>query len=190
MKYKMPVLLGTTRLGCKSEHVANYVLNKLKRIETVNTELLDLASFNLPIFEERMSALETIPDGLITFNKKIIEADALIIVVPEYKNSYPGALKNAFDFLDAGIFKHKPIAICTVSSGGFGGLNCLAQLRLVCLAMGGLPLPGKFPVSKVKEVFDDKGQLTDFTYDEKIQLFLKELLWYTEALTVQRGKLD
>jgi len=186
MRYKIPVLLGTTRIGCKSEHVANYALNKLKKIETVNTELIDLASFNLPVFEERMSSLETIPEGLITFSKKIVESDALIIVTPEYKNSYPGALKNAFDFLEAGIFKHKPIAICTVSSGGFGGVNCLSQLRLVCLAMGGVPLPGKLPVSNVKEVFDDKGQLTDFTYDERIQSFLEELLWYTEALTARK----
>ena len=64
-----------------------------------------------------------------------------MIIAPEYKNGYPGSLKNALDYLRPEVFRRKPIGIVTVSAGGFGGINCLAQLRLVCLAMGEVPIP-------------------------------------------------
>ena len=111
-----------------------------------------------------------------------------MIVAPEYKNGYPGSLKNAFDYLPAGILRRKPIGIVTVSSGGFGGLNCLAQLRLVCLAMGGVPIPVAFPVSRVDEAFDEPGALRDPKLAARVGPFLDELIWYTRALAGPRGR--
>src|SRR5262249_15685271 len=105
----------------------------------------------------------------------------------EYKNGYPGALKNAFDFLNPGVFRRKPIGIITVSSGGFGGLNCLAQLRLICLAMGGGPIPAALPGSRVDEGFDEQGALRDEKLAARVGPFLDELLWYTKALARQRS---
>ena len=110
-----------------------------------------------------------------------------MIVAPEYKNGYPGSLKNAIDYLEAGILRRKPIGIVTVSSGGFGGLNCLAQLRLVCLALGGVPIPVTLPVSKVDEAFDELGSLRDPKLAARVSPFLDELIWYTLALAHQRA---
>ena len=69
-----------------------------------------------------------------------------------------------------------------MSSGGFGGLNCLAQLRLVCLAMGGVPIPVTLPISRVNEVFDEPGGLRDAKLADRMGPFLDELVWYTRAL--------
>src|SRR5262249_59086950 len=113
----------------------------------------------LPIMADRLSQLDPPPPGARDFSARLAGADGLLIVTPEYKGGYPGALKNAFDYLDAGIFRRKPIAIVTVSAGGFGGVNCLAQLRQVCLAMGGPPIPEALPVSHVREAFDEQGAL-------------------------------
>ena len=112
-----------------------------------------------------------------------------MIVAPEYKNGYPGSLKNAFDYLEAGILRRKPIGIVTVSSGGFGGLNCLAQLRLVCLALGGVPIPVTLPVSRVEDALDEQGGLRDPKFAAQASTFLDELVWYTEALN-GRGRRD
>jgi len=115
-------------------------------------------------------------------------ADGLLIVAPEYKNGYPGSLKNAIDYLEAGILRRKPIGIATVSSGGFGGINCLAQLRLICLAMGGIPIPVALPVSRVEEAFDQERGLRDPKLGARTGLFLEELVWYTHALARQRAR--
>jgi NAD(P)H-dependent FMN reductase len=122
------------------------------------------------------------PPALAGFASALAGADAILIVAPEYKNGYPGVLKNALDHLPPNIFRRKPIGICTVSSGGFGGINCLAQLRLVCLAMGGVPIPVHLPISHVKESFGDDGALLNPKIDVRAAEFLSELLWYAEAL--------
>jgi NAD(P)H-dependent FMN reductase len=182
----LPVLLGTIRLGRRSEAVARLVVQALERRAGVVTELLDLADYAFPVMTERMSQADRPPPGLREFSARLARADGLAIVAPEYKNGYPGSLKNAFDYLDAGIFHRKPIGIATVSSGGFGGLHCLAQLRLVCLAMGGIPIPVPFAVSRVQDAFDESGALRDPRLLERLGPFLDELIWYTQAMTRRR----
>ena len=188
MKLYIPVLLGTTRIERQSVRVARFILRKLGEYETVKTELIDLAHYNIPPLERRLSQMSHPPSGLRVFSDALRRAEGLLIVAPEYKNAYPGVLKNAFDYLEKDVFRYKPIGICTVSSGRFGGMQCLTQLRLVCLAMGGLPIPAKFPISKVQEVFDADGIPRDPSLEEKLDAFLGELQWYTEAVVNQRKK--
>jgi NAD(P)H-dependent FMN reductase len=186
MIFFIPVLLGSSRIGRKSLGVARFIVERLHEHSRIHTELLDLATYNLPIMEHRLQEMEQLPPGLREFSEQLRRADGLLMVVPEYKNGYPGVLKNALDYLEAGILRYKPIAICTVSSGEFGGLNCLAQLRLVCLALGGVPIPGTLPVCKVQETFDAGGTVRDARLAKRLQPFLEELLWYVEAMVAQR----
>jgi NAD(P)H-dependent FMN reductase len=184
----IPVLLGTSRVGRRSAHVARLVLVELENRTGICTELIDLASIDLPVMRHRLGDTDSPPSGAVELSAKLTLADGLVIVAPEYKNGYPGSLKNALDYLPAGILRRKPIGIVTVSSGGFGGLNCLAQLRLVCLAMGGVPIPVALPVSRVEEAFDEEGGLRDPKLATRMGPFLDELIWYTQALAHQRGK--
>jgi NAD(P)H-dependent FMN reductase len=183
----IPVLLGTVRAGRRSAHVAQYIWHELESRRGIDTQLIDLGEVDLPLMRCRLSESDSPPPGLVEFSDTLARADGLAIVAPEYKNGYPGALKNSLDYLNAGAFRRKPIGIVTVSSGGFGGLNCLAQLRLVCLAMGGVPIPIALPVSKVEEGFDDQGGLLDTKLSARMGPFLDELAWYTRAVTRQRA---
>lgn len=183
----IPVIAGSSRLGRQSIHAARVVVERLALRDGVATGLIDLAHEPFPIMEERLSQAERPPASLVAFSDAIVRADGLVIVTPEYKGGVPGVLKNALDYLDAGIFRRKPIAIATVSSGGFGGLSCLAQLRLVCLAMGGLPIPVVFPISKVQDQFDEQGALTDPGLITRLGPFLDELEWYTRAMADRRA---
>jgi NAD(P)H-dependent FMN reductase len=182
----IPVLLGTRRHGRRSERVARLVHEALAVRDGVETELIDLAVVDLPILRERPDETDSPPPGFPPFRARVAEADGLLIVTPEYKGGYPGALKNALDHLEAGVFRRKPIGIVTVSSGSFGGLSCLAQLRLVCLAMGGLPIPVSFPVASVDAALDEAGQPLDPRLEARLGTFLDELIWYTRALSRAR----
>jgi NAD(P)H-dependent FMN reductase len=179
---KIPVLLGSRRIGRRSDRVARFLLNGLHAREGITTGLIDLAVIDLPILSERTEDAETPPPSFPSFRNAIAAADGLVIVAPEYKGGYPGVLKNALDHLEAGIFRRKPIGIVTVSAGSFGGVNCLAQLRLVCLAMGGVPIPVTCPVSTVDSALDDDGNPLDTRLEARRGKFLDELLWYTRAL--------
>ncbi len=135
--------------------------------------------------EERLRSRDDPPPGLEEFSAKIRRADALVIVTPEYNNGYPGVLKNALDYLQPE-YRRKPVGIVTVSAGGFGGVTCLAQLRLVVLGMGALPVPAALPVSRVEESFAEDGTPLDQSYEKRAEKFIAEVLWFADAVAMRR----
>jgi hypothetical protein len=60
-------------------------------------------------------------------------------------------------------------------------------LRLVCLAMGSVPIPVALPVSRVDEAFDEAGTLRDPKLADRVGPFIDELTWYARALASPRG---
>jgi len=187
MMFYIPVILGSTRRGRQSPRVARFISERMRQTGKIETEILDLLEYNFPIMEERLRFRNDPPPGLREFSQKIARSDSLVIVTPEYNNGYPGVLKNALDYL-LPEYQRKPIAIVTVSAGGFGGINCLAQLRLVALGMGALPIPVALPVSRAQDSFEEDGRLKDPAYEKRAQTFIAELLWFTEAIADQRKR--
>ncbi len=184
--FYVPIILGSTRRGRQSDKVARFVLQRMKSAG-VETEILDLAEFRFPIMEERLRFRDDPPPRLREFADKMARADAIVLVTPEYNNGYPGVLKNALDYL-LPEYRRKPFGIVTVSGGAFGGLNCLAQLRLVALGMGAFPIPASLPISRVQDTMEEDGSPRDVSYEKRAQAFIAELLWLTEAVTAQKAK--
>ena len=179
---KIKILLGAIRKGRKSEKIANIILDRIQFKSDIEAELIDLIDYDFPLLVERIEEMETVLPGFVDFSNKLEEADGIIIVAPEYKNGMPGSLKNALDYLKPQIFLHKPIGITTVSNGGFGGVNCLAQLRLTVLALGGLPIPEKLSVSNVSEFMGYNAQHTVNDFTLKTDQFINGFIWYVERL--------
>lgn len=187
--FYIPIVLGSTRRGRQSLKVARFMAERMKHTARIETEILDLLEYNFPIMEERLRLRDDPPPHLREFGEKIARADSVVIVTPEYNNGYPGVLKNALDYL-LPEYQRKPIGVVTVSAGGFGGINCLAQLRLVILGMGALPVPASLPISHVRDSFDDEGNPTDPAYEKRAKTFIDEMLWFTEAIATQKMKLS
>lgn len=182
---KVPVLIGSVRRGRQSAKVARWLHGLLAPRDGVASELLDLAELDLPIMEERLRLRDDPPAGAMRLSEAVAAGDGLVIVTPEYNNGYPGVLKNALDYLLPEL-KRMPVGIATVSAGGFGGISCLAQLRLVLLAMGAAPIPVSLPISRVGQSFDEAGP-TDDDLEKRAERFLDELLWWSEATLRQRA---
>jgi NAD(P)H-dependent FMN reductase len=186
MAYYIPIIVGSTRRERQSIKVARFVLARLQQ-RKVETELLDLLEYNFPIMEERLHRRDDPPPRLKEYGEKVGRADSLIIVTPEYNNGYPGVLKNALDYL-LPEYERKPIGIVTVSAGGYGGITCLAQLRLVTLGMGAFPIPENLAVSRVQDSFKADGTPNDPAYEKRAAGFLDEVLWFTEAIVDRKAK--
>lgn len=182
-RLNIPVLIGSVRRGRQSPKVAHWLHRRLTA-EGIESELLDLEELELPIMEERLRLRDDPPPGAVRLSEAVAAGDGLLIVTPEYNNGYPGVLKNALDYL-LPEFKRKPVGIATVSAGGFGGISCLAQLRLVLLTMGATPIPASLPVSRVGQSFTDDGPADD-EFEGRADRFLAELRWWTEAAARQR----
>jgi len=184
--FYIPVILGSIRRNRESAKVAKFAVNWLRRMEGVNTELLDLKEFNLPMMEERLRFREDAPASALELSARISRADAIVIVTPEYSSGYPGVLKNALDYLKPE-YKRKPFGIITVSSAE-GGIMCLFSLRQVILHLGGVPIPAAFHVFRVQESFDAEGNPLDAHLQKRAKDYFDELLWFTEGLASHRAK--
>jgi NAD(P)H-dependent FMN reductase len=183
--FYIPILLGSVRRGRGSDRAARFVEARLRA--HAETELLDLLQCDLPIMEERLEFQESPPPRLEELGRKLARADALVIVSPEYNGGYPGVLKNTLDYFYPE-YRRKPVGIVTVSGGGFGGVNCLAQLRQVVLALGAYPIPAALPISRVGQSLAEDGTPADPAYEKRAEKFFDELLWITAALARQRAE--
>ncbi len=184
--FYMPVILGSVRRGRVSERAAFFMINRMKQTGRIEPELLDLLDYSLPMLEERLRFRNDAPPRVVELSGKLSKADALVIVTPEYNNSFPGVLKNCLDYFKPE-YHRKPIGIVTVSAAEFGGVNCLAQLRLVTLAMSAFPIPASLPISKAAERLQEDGAPIDSSLDAKAQSFLNELIWFTEAIVARKA---
>ncbi len=125
----VPVILGTTRRGRMSAHVARFVTSELAKRPGVATELIDIAEISLPVD----GAGDQIKDPV--FSQKMENADGLVIVAPEYNHSFPGLLKHVLDTcLEEYI--HKAAGIVGVSAGPFGGTRVVQSLLPVLRELG------------------------------------------------------
>jgi len=186
-KFNIPVVLGSARKGRKSSRVSTWLGARLESTGRVDSEIIDLREADLPMMEERLRFMTEPPASVVEFGAKIDRADALVIVVPEYNGGYPGVLKNAIDYLRPE-YARKPVGIVTVSSGVFGGLRVLEQMRDVMITAGAMPIPASLPVPKVEALFDENANLVDDSFDARAEKFVAELLWFTEAITDMKKK--
>ena len=180
--HKIIILSSSVRTGRKSNRVAAFFLNYIKESNIAEAEILDLDEYNFPIFEERLKFLKEPAANVLDYAKKIKEADGILVVSPEYNGGYPASLKNAIDLLIEE-WKHKPVAISTVSAGPFGGNNMIPSLQFCFWKLGALTVPALFPVAQVDKNYDENGIPADkATTEKRAAAFLKELAWCMDAV--------
>jgi NAD(P)H-dependent FMN reductase len=171
----IPIILGTARQERHSEHVARFVLERVRQLRAVETELVDIRDLALSMVD----AGENIKDP--RFSALCLRADALVIVVPEYNHGYPGLLKHALD-TNLKEYIHKAVGLCGVSAGGFGGTRVIENLLPVMRELGLVTIFWDGNFSNVKKLFDESGRIQDPSYERRIEKFLKELVWMARVL--------
>ncbi len=175
------IISSSVREGRKSHRVALYFQSYLQENKLAITGILDLKACNFPLFQGTLKTLIQPAEKVLEFAAKIKSAEGIIIVTPEYNGGYPASLKNVIDLLYEE-WKHKPIAIVTVSSGPFGGSQALISLQFTLWKMRAWTIPAMFSVPTVDKAYDDKGNAMDKSNSDKLAgIFITELLWCIEA---------
>ena len=182
-KLFIPVLLGTAREGRRSENVANFVLEQAEK-SGVKTELIDVRHYAYTSTEADADVSHV--KETEEYREIIKKADGLIIVAPEYNHGYPGELKQLIDAIYPE-YEKKPVAICGVSTGGLGGARMVEQLQLVAIGLRMVPLKKALYFSRVKELFNEKGEMQDPEFAERAQAMFSDLKWYAEVLKAARN---
>jgi NAD(P)H-dependent FMN reductase len=175
------IISSSVRTGRKSHRVALYFKRYLEENEFAWVEILDLNTYDFPIFKERLRFQKSPLPAALEFAGKIKSADGIIIVTPEYNGGYPPSIKNAIDLLYDEWY-HKPVAISTVSNGSFGGTQVLISLQFTLWKMKAWTIPAMFPVPDVEESFDSDGvPVNPQAIVKRTANFINELLWHIEA---------
>ena len=178
----IPVILGTTRKGRMSEYAARFMVGQIEKRNGVKTELIDISKFPMPIDD----AGESIKDPF--FSEKMMLADALVIVTPEYNHSFPGLLKHILDSC-LKEYIHKAAGIVGVSAGPFGGVRAIQDLLPVIRELGLVNIFWDVNFGNVGKVFDDSGKLLDEAFVSRVDKFLNELVWMAKTLCYGRDNI-
>jgi NAD(P)H-dependent FMN reductase len=175
------ILSSSVRDERKSHNVALYFQNYLIEKKLATTEIIDLKVYDFPIFTNTLKTMSHPEENVLDFAKRIKSSEGIIIVTPEYNGGYPASLKNAIDLLYEE-WRHKPIGIATVSSGPYGGNQCLFALQFTLWKMMAWTIPAMFSVPNVDKAYDTNGKPSDKLNSDKFAaIFIKELLWCIKA---------
>src|SRR6185369_16775928 len=175
----IPIILGTTRQGRMSAHVARVLTQEVSKQPGVETELLDIATMPLPTNDSGEAIKES------AFSVAMDRADAIVIVAPEYNHGYCGLLKHVLDSC-LKEYIHKAVGIVGVSAGPFGGTRVIQNLLPVMRELGLVTIFWDVNFSNVQKVFDEDGLLLDEAFIGRLDKFLKELIWM--AKTMRHGR--
>ncbi|MFF4756077.1 NADPH-dependent FMN reductase [Streptomyces sp. NPDC002514] len=128
---RLAVVVGSVRTGRQGRAVADWFTGAVAADAGFDLDVIDLAGLVLPLVmpdwggtpsDEAVAALADV-------SPRMADADAFVVVTPEYNHSFPAALKNFIDWHHVQ-WQAKPVGF--VSYGGIGGgLRAVEQLRLV-----------------------------------------------------------
>src|SRR5438477_565463 len=104
---------------------------------------LELGSIKgIPLYDADVEAASGVPDVVAALKERIVAADGLLLVTPEYNNSIPGVFKNAIDWLSRPpadiprVFGGRPVAVIGASPGGSGTVQAQTAWLPVVRALG------------------------------------------------------
>lgn len=178
---QISIISSSVRPDRQSHRVALYFKNYLTENKLATVEILDLKEYDFPIFTDTLKNQANPSKAALDFAKKIETSNGIILVTPEYNGGYPASLKNAIDLL-YDEWRHKPVAIATVSAGPFGGAQALVSLQFTLWKMKIWTITEIFSVPNVHENYDELGVPTDkIATDKLVEVFIKELMWCIKA---------
>ncbi len=178
---RIAILSASVRTGRRSHRTALFLKRFIQERQLAEVDLIDLAEYDFPVFHERLKSLEPKPPVAVEFARRIVSADGVIIVTPEYNGGYPAALKNVVDLL-YDEWHRKPVAICTNSDGSFGGMQVITSLQYSLWKIRAWTVPALFPIPKLATTFDENGIPAEpEAMEKRAGKFLDELLWCIKA---------
>jgi chromate reductase len=127
------------------------------------------------------------PAKVTELKKRIREADAILIVTPEYNYSIPGVLKNAIDWASRpygdSAWNGKPAAIMGASVGVIGTARAQYHLRQMMVFLNMFPInQPEVMIGNASERFDAQGKLTDDATKDFIRQLLQNLVDWTRRI--------
>jgi NAD(P)H-dependent FMN reductase len=116
------VLLGSLRAASVNRQLAELAVESAP--DGARLQVFDRLG-ELPFYNEDIDN-DAVAEPVAALRAAAAEADATLVVTPEYNGSIPGVLKNAIDWLSRpygnGALQGKPLAVVGAALGQYGGV--------------------------------------------------------------------
>jgi NAD(P)H-dependent FMN reductase len=180
---KLHIVVCSTRPGRVGLSVAKWFEGVTVQHAKFACELVDLAEFNLPVYDEpnhpRFQKYQH--DHTNKWSACVSAADAFVFVTPEYNYGPPPSLLNALDYVYVE-WNYKPASF--VSYGGMsGGVRAVQTAKLTLTTLKMVPIVEAVAIPMVPKQLNEAGQFT--ANDGQISAataMLDELFRWAEAL--------
>ncbi|MFT7612046.1 MAG: chromate reductase [Parvicellaceae bacterium] len=172
---KILVFGGSNSKKSINKQLAVYASTQVKGVET---SIIDLNDFPLPIYGIDLEEESGIPENVIKFYDLIDSTDAVVLSLAEHNGSYTTAFKNVLDWLsrhEAKTFGDKPMLLLSTSPGGRAGIGVM-EAALSRLPRQGANVVGNYSLPSFFDNFKDGVLLNDIPeFNEAIASFQKVL---------------
>jgi NAD(P)H-dependent FMN reductase len=188
---QIAIIVGSHRKDSQSAKVARFLASQLMSLGEHSCWICDLGKDPLPLWDEEIGSDAPQWSGLRSLSEKIDEADAFIMIAPEWHGMVPAALKNFFLVCGGASFAHKPALPVGVSVGP-GGTYPINELRTSSYKNNRLCyLPEHLIVRNCMVVMNEDVSENDegeHSYISERSLYcMKQLIAYADALAQVRA---
>ncbi len=175
---RVTLVIGSNRTGRFGPVIADWLLDRVREHDGFEVDVVDVAEADLPT---TFAPTAEVTARLAEITPKLAEAEAFIVVTPEYNHSYPAALKNLIDW-HYHEWRAKPVGL--VSYGGIsGGLRAAEHLRQVFAELHATTVRDTVSFHNAHTAFDDTGRLREpAAPNAAAQVMLDQLSWWGRAL--------
>ena len=182
-------------VGSNADQSYNRMLLQFMKEEFSDLFELELLEINqVPLFNQSDDQTDSEPVQYL--NRKIKEADAVIIATPEHNRTIPPALKSVIEWLSFKVhpFQEQPVLIIGASYFDQGTSRAQLHLRQILEApgVGAYTFPGnEFLLGQATQAFDDMNNLKDQQTINYLRTVLEKFCHYVKILKgIQEEAID
>lgn len=185
-KSNLKIITTSTRPGRVGPVISSWIEEAAKAHGGFAVELIDLADFNLPVFDEphhpKLQQYQNSHTKL--WSECIASADAFVFVTPEYNFNAPPALINALNYLYIE-WNYKPASFVSYAFAS-GGLRAVESIKPLISTLKMVPLVEQVMIPMFGQNIKDGAFHPNEVQTQAATTMLNELLRWTEALSVLR----
>lgn len=134
---------------------------------------------DIPLYDGDVEAAG-LPAAVTALKERVVAADGLLLVSPEYNNGIPGVFKNTIDWLSrpssdiTRVFGDRPVGVIGATPGRGGTAMAQAGWLPVLRTLGTqLYTGGRLQVAGAGKVFDESGAIVDETVRKLLEAYMQ-----------------
>lgn len=176
------LLSGTNRKNSNTRALSQIILKKMEG-KNIPVQFCDLQELPDNLFQA--VHYHNPPESFKPFQDKISNCKGLLIVVPEYNGSFPGALKYFIDLLKfPESLKGIPVAFVGVSAGIFGALRSIEQLEMIMQYRESHVFAKRVLFAKINDLLNpEKNKIISEFHEQKLDQLIDEFAIFVKKLS-------